>query len=378
MNKLEQFKAGTLVKQIDYKAFMPNLINSVYSWEDRGLTKLLEEAALAVGQLDAYSDLVPNIDHFIKMYVVKEATVSSKIEGTQTNMEEALMEESTLTPDQRNDWNEVNNYVRAMNNAIDKLPHLPLSSRMLRQVHFDLMQDVRGEYKLPGAFRTSQNWIGSNSLTSAMFIPPIWQEVNPMMSDLEKFIHNDDTGLTHLLKIALAHYQFETIHPFLDGNGRVGRLMISLYLIEKGILRKPVLYLSDFFEKNRSYYYDNLTRVRTHNDLINWLKFFTTGVVETSRHAIASLKAILALKQECETRILKLGKKARSGRMILDNLFQQPIVNSERISKAIGLSLVSVYKFLDDFVKLGILKEMTGYKRNRIFIFEEYFAIFRG
>jgi Fic family protein len=378
MIKIEQYKAGNFVKQLDYKAFAPNFINAIFSWEDRRLTKLIEEAAITLGQLDAYADLVPNIDHFIKMYVVKEATVSSRIEGTQTNMEEALMAEMDVAPEQRNDWKEVNNYVLSMNNALESLPQLPLSSRLLRQAHFDLMQNVRGEHKMPGEFRSSQNWIGGNSLKNAAFIPPVWQDVNPLMSDLEKFIHNDDTGLTHLMKIALAHYQFETIHPFLDGNGRVGRLMISLYLIEKGILRKPVLYLSDFFEKNRTYYYDNLTRVRTHNDLLNWMIFFSTGVVETSRNAIASLKAILALKGDCEKRIFDLGKKAGKAKIMLDNLFQQPIVDGIWVSKTIEISQVAAYKYLDDFVRLGILREMTGYKRNRVYIFETYFEIFRN
>lgn len=228
---------------------MPVPVNTVYGWDDRELTRLAEQSALALGQLDAYASLVPNIDHFIRMYVLKEATVSSRIEGTQTNMEEALLAEKDISPEQRNDWREVNNYVTAMNNALDNLATLPLSSRLLRQAHADLMQSVRGEHKLPGEFRRSQNWIGGSSLGNAAFIPPVWEEVGPLMGDLEKFMHNPDTGLTHVMKIALAHYQFETIHPFLDGNGRVGRLMITLYLVDQKILQKPVLYLSDFFEK---------------------------------------------------------------------------------------------------------------------------------
>jgi len=378
MVKIEVFKAGHFVKQTDYKSFMPELINTVYTWDNPELTRLAEQAALVIGQLDAYSDLVPNIDHFIRMYVTKEATVSSSIEGTQTNMEEALLDEKDINPEQRDDWREVNNYITAMNNALNNLNQLPVSSRLLRQAHSDLMQGVRGKHKQPGQFRSSQNWIGGTNLNNAAFAPPVWQQVNPLMGDLENFLHNSNTGLTQIMKIALAHYQFETIHPFLDGNGRLGRLMITLYLVDQKILHKPVLYLSDFFDKNRVYYYDNLTRVRTHNDLQNWLRFFMQGVIATGHSSIRSLKEILELKKDCEEkRIYVMGKKVAVAKKLLDHLFLQPVINAEQISKATGLSLVSSYKMIDDFMKQGILKEMTGNKRNRIFVFEEYFSIFK-
>lgn len=378
MQKIESFKAGIFTKQIDYKSFTPSVINTTYQWDDRELTRLNEDAIFALGQLDAYADLVPNIDHFIRMYVTKEATVSSKIEGTQTNMEDALLDEIDINPEHKNDWNEVQNYIKAMNSSLDALEQLPISSRLLRQAHFHLMQNVRGEHKLPGEFRTSQNWIGGNNLRNASYIPPISQDVLPLMGDLEKFLHNDDTGLTHLMKIALAHYQFETIHPFLDGNGRVGRLMITLYLVDKKVLLKPVLYLSDFFEKNRIDYYDKLMRVRTHNDLLGWMKFFCTGVAETSKNSVGSLKEILSLKKDCEEkRIYNLGKKVSNAKLLLDYLFQQPIVSAELVSQNIGISQVSTYKLLDDFVGLGILREMTGQKRNRLYVFDEYFSIFK-
>ncbi len=379
MLKIEAFKSGNFIKRLDYKSFMPVSVNNTYSWENRDLTRLAEQSALALGQLDAYADLVPNIDHFIRMYVLKEATVSSRIEGTQTNMEEALMAEKDVSPEQRNDRQEVNNYVTAMNNALRALDKLPLSSRLLKQAHDDLMQSVRGENKLPGEFRRSQNWIGGSSLSNAAFIPPIWEEVNSMMSDLEKFMHNTDTGLTHVMKIALAHYQFETIHPFLHGNGRVGRLMVTLYLVDQKILKKPVLYLSDYFEKNRTYYYDNLTRVRMNNDLIGWMKFFMQGVIETAHSSVQSLKDILELKKECEEkRIYNMGKKVAIAKTLLDYLFQSPLLDAEDVAKATNLSLVSSYKLIEDFVKNGILKELTGFKRNRIFVFDKYFTIFKN
>lgn len=378
MLKIDNYKAGIYLKSIEYQYFKPEIINATWSWDDRRLTQLIEKAAIAIGQLDAYSHQVPNIDHFIQMYVVKESTVSSRIEGTQTNMEEALLSEKDVDPERRNDWQEVTNYIQALNSSIEQLNQLPLSSRLLKTAHSTLLSGVRGEHKLPGEFRRSQNWIGGSSLKTAVFIPPIHDDVQPLMGDLEKFLHNDDTGLTNLLKIAIAHYQFETIHPFLDGNGRMGRLMITLYLVEKRIIQKPVLYLSDFFEKNKSLYYDNLTRVRTHNDLLRWVKFFLIGIIETCESSSQTLKDIIRLKKECEEeRIYQLGKKVKTAKILLDYLYQQPIVDAEAVAKFAGISLVSSYKIIGDFVTLGILKELTGAKRNRLFVFEEYFSIFK-
>lgn len=375
---IDQFSAGVYTKQLNYKAFSPSAINSHWAWDDRELTKLSEKAAIAMGQLDAYAHQIPNIDHFIRMYVVKEATVSSRIEGTQTHMEEAILEVEHIQPERRDDWLEVNNYIQALNECIARLPQLPLSSRLFKQAHNTLLQGARGEHKQAGEFRRSQNWIGGASLSVATFIPPLWQEVDPLMGDLENFLHNEDTGLTDLMKIAVAHYQFETIHPFLDGNGRIGRLMITLYLVEKGIISQPVLYLSDFFDKNRSMYYDKLTLVRTHNELLEWVKFFLRGVVDTCHSSIETLKGIIALKKECEEkRIYSLGKKVNVAKSLLDFLFQQPVVDADVIAKQLGTSRVSAYKLVEDFTRLGILHEMTGAKRNRMYIFEEYFTLFK-
>lgn len=377
MLKIDDFHSGKFVKQLDYKAFIPVNIHTTWSWSDRELTRLVEKAAIAIGQLDAYAHQIPNIDHFIRMYVIKEATVSSRIEGTQTNMEEALLKEADILPERRNDWKEVNNYIEALNSTISRLSDLPLSSRLLKEGHKILLQGVRGEHKLPGEFRRSQNWVGGSSLLSAVFIPPPHDNVHPLMGDMENFLHHDDTGLTDLLKIAIAHYQFETIHPFLDGNGRIGRLMITLYLVEKGIIQKPVLYLSDFFEENKEQYYDNLSRVRTHGDLLRWVKFFLIGIIETCASSSQTLKAILEIKKECEEkRIYSLGKKVKTAKILLDYLFQQPIVDAEMVSAQTGVSLVSTYKLIEDFVRLKILKEMTGAKRNRLFMFNEYFNLF--
>jgi Fic family protein len=371
------FNSGNYIQALGYRAFQPEKINRSYQFDESDLLFLLERASIKLGELNAYAELVPDVEHFIRLHVVKEATVSSRIEGTQTNMEEALLKEEEIVPEKRNDWREVNNYIRAMNQSIEQLDMLPLSSRLLKNAHKTLLSGVRGEHKLPGEFRKSQNWIGGATLVDAAFIPPIWQEVNPLMGDLENFLHNDNTGLTHVLKIALAHYQFETIHPFLDGNGRIGRLMITLYFIQAGIMKKPVLYLSDFFDRNRSLYYDNLTLVRTKSDLKTWLRFFILGVIETCDKAVLGLKNILELKKDCESgRIVTLGKKMPSAQVLLHSLFIDPVVRPDRVAQLTGLSLVSTYKLIDDFVRLKILREVTGGQRNRIYLFDEYFKVF--
>jgi Fic family protein len=371
------FNSGNYIQALGYRAFQPEKINRSYQFDESDLLFLLERASIKLGELNAYAELVPDVEHLIRLHVVKEATVSSRIEGTQTNMEEALLKEEEIVPEKRNDWREVNNYIRAMNQSIEQLDMLPLSSRLLKNAHKTLLSGVRGEHKLPGEFRKSQNWIGGATLVDAAFIPPIWQEVNPLMGDLENFLHNDNTGLTHVLKIALAHYQFETIHPFLDGNGRIGRLMITLYFIQAGIMKKPVLYLSDFFDRNRSLYYDNLTLVRTKSDLKTWLRFFILGVIETCDKAVLGLKNILELKKDCESgRIVTLGKKMPSAQVLLHSLFIDPVVRPDRVAQLTGLSLVSTYKLIDDFVRLKILREVTGGQRNRIYLFDEYFKVF--
>lgn len=375
---ISKFKSGVPVKQPSgYKSFMPEPINQVFVWTDPVINTLLEKATLQLGALNSFSRFVPDISLFIRMHVIKEATVSSRIEGTQTNIEDALVAQSEVDPEKRNDWKEVSNYIDAMNHGIERLKKLPLSSRLLKECHKILLNNVRGEHKLPGEFRTSQNWIGGSSLNDALFVPPVHQEVGPLMGDLEKFLHNQELNVPHLIKIAIAHYQFETIHPFLDGNGRIGRLMITLYLIENGILDKPVLYLSDFFEKYKSLYYDNLTIVRTQNNLTQWIKFFLEAVSQTCKTAVESLQQIMLLKQDCEgRRIISMGKKVRNAKALLDYLYMQPVLTGQDVSKKLDISTVSANKLIDDFVQSGILYETTGFKRNRLFIFREYLDIY--
>ena len=247
---MKGFKAGQYINQGYYKAFVPEPIHTAWEIADMEVIQLLSKADRHLGRLDMYAAYV-NIDLYISMHIAKEATQSSRIEGTQTNMEEAFMKKEDVSPGLKDDWEEVQNYIKAMNQAVDLLEELPFSSRLIRQTHEILMQGVRGSRKMPGAFRTSQNWIGGATLNDAAFIPPPHTYIAELMSDLEKFANDELNPIPDLIKIALIHYQFEAIHPFLDGNGRVGRLLITLYLVSKGILRQPILYLSDFFERHR-------------------------------------------------------------------------------------------------------------------------------
>jgi Fic family protein len=374
---MKNYKSGNYQSQGYYKSFQPSLINTQWLLDDMELQSLLSQADRHLGRLDMYSEYIPNIDLFISMHVIKEATQSSKIEGTQTNIEEALMDEEDIVLDKRDDWEEIQNYIQAMQTAIKQLETLPFSSRLIKETHKTLLQGVRGEHKMPGEFRTSQNWIGGASINDATFIPPVHTSIAELMGDLEKFAHNEEYYFPDLLKIALIHYQFETIHPFLDGNGRVGRLLITLYLVDKTILKKPILYLSDFFEKNRQLYYDNLMNVRTKNDLKQWFKFFLVGVIETAKKGISTFDAILKLKKEIEDSVQQVGKRSTSILKILDYLYQKPILDSQKAAKITQVSVSTAYKIIDDMVALGILKEITGGKRGKIYTFDKYIKLFQ-
>ena len=374
---IKEFKAGSYKKGYEYRYFLPEKINHGFIWTDEVINELLEKASFKLGELNAFSRFVPDTDMFIMMHIFKEAVVSSRIEGTQTNIEEALIEEKEVDPEKRDDWKEVNNYVDAMNAAIKELETLPLSNRLIKNTHKILLSSARGKDKSPGEFRQSQNWIGGASLADAVFIPPTQSELPELMSDLEFFIHNSEIKIPHLVKIALAHYQFETIHPFLDGNGRVGRLLITLYLVSNGILDKPLLYLSDFFEQNKTLYYDNLSVVRTKNDLGQWIKFFLTGVIQTAEKSVATLKKITDLKAAIEKeRILLMGKRSKQGIEFLHQLFKDPVVTIKDVQTMTGLSPKAANDLVKGFIEQKILVETTGYQRNRVFVFNEYMSMF--
>lgn len=373
---VKDFRAGTYKQQDQYRSFSPIPINHDWVWDDPQINVLLEEATKWLGELNGFSRIVPDVDLFIEMHVFKEANASSRIEGTQTAIEEDLLDEDLVEPDKRADHREVRNYVRAMNNALERITTLPLSNRLLRETHAVLMEGVRGEHKTPGEFRRSQNWIGGSSLSDAVYIPPNPTEVSDLMSDLEKFWHNKDAAVPHLIKAAISHYQFETIHPFLDANGRIGRLMIPLYLVCFKQLAKPTLYLSDFFEKNRPSYYNALSRVRESGDLAHWIKFFLNGVVQTSEKGIATFQKILSLKNEMDTMIAGFGRRAGTVRVFINALFKKPIVSAKEVANIIGTSPKTAYALVRDLERESVLHELTGDRRNRIFVFRKYLDLF--
>lgn len=375
---IKDFKSGVYQHQTTgYKSFIPNEINHSFVWSNPQINVMLEKATLELGALNSFSHFVPDIGRFIKMHVAKEATQSSRIEGTQTNIADVFVSKEIVDPERRNDKQEVENYINAMNSAIEALPHLPLSSRLLKNTHRILLQHVRGEHKCPGEFRRSQNWIGGASINDAAFVPPPASEVERLMGDLENFLHNESLQIPHLIKIAIAHYQFETIHPFLDGNGRVGRLLITLYFIANGIIDKPILYVSDFFEKYKPLYYSNLTIARENNDLEQWIKFFLEAVTQSCKNATQCLQDIMLLRQKCEgERVQKMGKRAANARILLDHLYSSPIVNAQDVANVLQISVVSAYNLIETMEENGILRQMNDYKRNKLYCFYDYMNLF--
>lgn len=374
--KFENFTSGQRVQQFQYKSFDPTRINREWLWEDPLINTLLEKASRALAELDAFTLIVPDVDLFIQMHITKEANTSSRIEGTQTQMDEAVLEAEQLAPEKRDDWAEVRNYVQAINEAIADLEQLPLSNRLLKRTHAILMQGVRGENKTPGEFRISQNWIGGSSLNDAAFVPPHQDLVPELMGDLELFWHNDSIHVPELIRIALSHYQFETIHPFLDGNGRIGRLLITLYLVNKGLLRKPSLYLSDFFERNRGSYYDALTRVRESNDIVHWVKFFLSAVIEIANKGKLTFQAILTLRHEMDALVLGYGKRAENAQALLNRLYNRPAITANDTAALLDVSHQAASALLKKLVEDSVLVEITGYQRNRVFIFSRYLRLF--
>jgi len=375
---IKDYTAGQYKQQYEYKSFSPTLINHQWLLADPKLQALLSEADHTLGELNAFSQLIPNVEFFIRMHIAKEATQSSRIEGTRTNMEEALLEEQDIDLEKRNDWGEVQNYIQAINQAIEDLETIPLSIRLLKNTHAKLMQGVRGEVKQPGEFRTSQNWIGV-SLKNAVFVPPHHEELHELMSDLEKFLHNEELHVPHLIKIAIAHYQFETIHPFLDGNGRLGRLMIALYLSNFNLMHKPALYLSDFFERHKTEYVDSLMAVRQANKLKEWIQFFLIGVKETAEDSIQVFKDILLLKERVEREVLPRfsSRRQENVQKLMDALYRSPLISIKSASKLLNVNVNTASSLISDLVKHGVLSEFTGGRRNRLFVFQEYFVKFK-
>ena len=367
-------RAGKYItQQAGYKAFIPTPLppDPPIAW-DEGLQQSLSRADMALGRLDGIATILPNPDLFVAMYVRKEAVLSSQIEGTRATLLDIFDYETT--GEIAKDVDEVVNYVRAMNRGLERLRTLPLSLRLIREIHEELLKGVRGEHRTPGEFRTSQNWIGppGSTINNALFIPPPPHEMSAAMGDLERFIHKRD-NLPALIKNALIHAQFETIHPFLDGNGRVGRLLIAFILTHDDILKRPLLYLSYHFRRNRQEYYDRLNNIRNKGDWEGWLKFFLTGVYEVSKQAAETARKIIALQERDRARVFH----SPNGLKLVDHLFLNPLVTIHEIRRLTGISHATASRLTKQLIELGILDEITGYARNQKFLYKEYFNILK-
>ena len=375
--KLEEYKSGKYVRMNDYKAFIPSKINYNWGWDDTKLDKLLAEANRQIGELNAYSLLIPNVDLYIKMHVKIEANKSSRIEGTRTTVEEDLLDVTDINPEKRDDWEEVQNHVKATNYGVERIKNgFPVCTRLIRELHKILMQGVRGEHKTPGEFRTSQNWIGGSMPSNAVYVPPPHTEIAECLTDFEKFINNEEIDTPDLIKIAILHYQFESIHPFLDGNGRIGRLLIPLYIQSKGMLDKSCLYISDYIERNKDTYYDMLTRVRTHNDMIDWIKFFLEAVIETSKTAKEKFRSVVELTMEMDKIIVNLPVKSDNVKKVIDVLYNEPVINRKKLCDITKIKEGTIKNIINCLLENNIIVETTGYSRNQIFTFQKYTDLF--
>lgn len=379
---LEAFRAGQYVEQLEgYKAFIPNPLPPIPEIiMDQEMWNLLSQADRALGRLDGATDALPNPDLFVFMYVRKEAVLSSQIEGTQASLIDVLeFESQALEPNNPQDVAEVVNYISAINYGLERLKDLPVSLRLIREIHQELMKGVRGAERSPGEFRRSQNWIGAGgcSLAEATYVPPPPHEMLQSLDNLEKFLHSPQPMPT-LIKVGLAHAQFETIHPFLDGNGRTGRLLITFLLCEQNILQRPLLYISYYFKKYRAEYYDRLQAVRDSGNWEGWLKFFLRGVYEVAQEAAATARKIVNLKEEHRQLVLsEMGRRSGNAIALLESLYFRPIFTVEHAETITNLSYPNANTLIKDLSNIGLLKEITGQKRNRAFSYAPYLAVFR-
>ena len=374
--KLENNRAGHLKKmQSDYQCFVPHNLKDIKLNIDSEIYALVNKAYLLLGRLDGMAITLPDIDLFVSMYVQKEAVISSQIEGTQASLVDVLQKDKGK--EKIKDTEEIVNYIKATHYAFKRLNKMPLCMRLIRETHAVLLSNVRGEEKMPGEFRRSQNWIGhaDSTLKDASFIPPAPDEMDICLGDLERYIHEDST-ISNLIKIALIHYQFETIHPFLDGNGRMGRLLIILYLREQGLIEYPVLYLSYFFKKNRNRYYELLNNIRIKGEFEEWIKFFIDGICEISEDAITSIQKIVELKNTDMKKIRELsGSNISNLLLIYDYLLQHPFLEAEDIKNLVGVSKPTANKLLENLMTIEIVELVEDKKRYRQYVYKKYVDI---
>lgn len=377
--QFENFESGYYQNMGDFKSFIPSYINKEWVWMNPQINMLLSIADQELGKLEMYSDRIPNVELYIQMHISIEANKSSKIEGTKTTIEEDFIDIEDLTPEKRDDQQEVKNYITAMNHGINRIINddFPISTRLIKEIHEKLLFGVRGERKTPGQYRTTQNWIGGNKPSDANFVPPPASELNNLLSDLENFIHNEQIYVPHLIKIAILHYQFETIHPFLDGNGRVGRLIIPLYLLSNKLLSKPCFYISNYLEKNRIQYYDALDRVRHFNDLSGWIIFFLQAVIETARVGREKFENVLSLVDKHNEQLTKLKGNKENLRAVFNAFYASPILTITKLSQTIGVTYNTARNLVNTLVAAEILDEfyIPGSRHNH-YVMSDYLLIF--
>lgn len=376
MNRAGKF-VDNLTGEATYQSFKPNPLPPVPEiLLDEEIVKLVVDANCQLAKLDTASQLISNADLFISMYVRKEALISSQIEGTQCTLDDVLDPEVDMNANL--DVSDVVNYVKATQYAIQRLENLPLCCRLMKEVHEKLMEGVRGQDKTPGEFRHSQNWIGpaNCSLKDARYIPPNVQDMEEAMSDLERYM-NENVEYDPLIRVALIHYQFETIHPFLDGNGRIGRLLILLYLMEQKVLSKPVIYISYFLKKNQVEYYDRISEVRRSGNFEQWIKFFLEAVSKAATDSLESIRQLSILHDKNIARLPISNRKKDNLRAVFEYIEQYPIIDIKKTAKELGISYNTAATVVKKLVELGILQETTNKARNRVFAYEEYLDILR-
>ena len=365
----------------DYNYFLPaSLKQSQEIQLSPHIFRHMQNAAFALGKFSSLIERIPNPHQFIHAYAVKEAQLSSRIEGTQTNIEDALKTETEIEPEKHDDWAEVQAYIKAMNEALDQRNELPLCNRLIKNAHKTLLSQVRGQHKFPGEFRTSQNWIGGSRPDNAHYVPPAHEHIGELMSDLEKFIQDNTLVMPELINAAFLHYQFETIHPFLDGNGRMGRMLISLYFLEKKLLKHPILYISTFFEEHRTNYYAALDKAREGSEGVSkWVSFFLDAVEQTAQDGIEVTQKLLDYDLKLRTEILpQFGRKTKDTLRVLEFLYRRPILTSKQLQEQLEFSPQVSQNMLKLLAEHNILQEITGNKRNRVFMFHQYITLLEG